>query len=347
MIEQKKHTPADSAASPVTELTLLATMLSKPALFAQALSNGITVDHFRDLYVRELVLIAFEQFEEYGETNVVTVTSEAMERGYTNEDHAVWNLQTTDANPLSFSDSLRRVMTSAKLRRFYDLVGEIRDSVWGVESLSLMQREKNMYLGINKLLNQVQEKESTFYDADTVASIARKNYEDALKGTRKQLQPTGIRSLDNCIGGLDNRVVMVCARPSHGKTAFCTWLTQKSSLLWKKEGKPGQVLYFSAEMGINISTDRIVSSVSGVNARTIAAGSANDLQKPDIEKALGMLREDMRVSIDTHSSPTTAYMMSRALAQNAAEPVKLIIFDYLEYTGEEGTSEDLRLGSRP
>ena len=337
--------PSSAFAGRRTEIELLGTMLLSSTLFAAAVSSGLEVSHFCDDQVKDLARISFEQFQRYGEANRVTLSNEAMDRGYFKiEGHPVWDLDTVEPNELSFSDSLRRVMTSAKLRHFSGLLREVQDEVYGVHGLSLMQREQRMYDGISMILSEVQEQESTFYSADQVADIVRQNYEAAQSGTRTQLSPTGIYSLDEKIGGLDNRVVMVCARPSHGKTAFAMWLTETHCKLWKERGESGQVLYFSAEMGIDIMTDRILSQLSGVNARIITSGSVDGFDRPKVESALDRIGSEIKVCVDTHSSPTTAYMMGRALAQNAAERVRLIIFDYLEYTGEKGQSEDLRLG---
>lgn len=337
--------PAHTLATTKTELSLFATMLFSSTYFASALSSGITPQHFADSEIRELVEIACDIFVSRGEVSKVSIFTEALERGfYSDTEHVIYKLESEQHDALGFSDSVHRVLLSAKLRLFHSVLYEVKDEVFGEISMSLLEREKRMYAGLNTLLTEVQEREVTFRDSRQFADLARANYDAATQGRRVQFQRTGLASLDEKIGGfVPGRVVIVAARPSHGKTSFVTWLSILHNEAWRRQNEDGQVLYFSAEMSEEVMADRFLSSLSGVNARVIGSGKLAPHEKIKVEAALSRMNSDVRVSIDTHSSPTTSYMMGRALAQNAAERVRLIIFDYLEYTGEKDKSKDLRL----
>lgn len=134
--------------------------------------------------------------------------------------------------------------------------------------------------------------------------------------------PTGFNSLDIGIGGLHpGRVNIVAARPSHGKTAFCL------EMAYRIASRPGhKVLYFSAEMSEEQIARRYASRIkaSGVNT--------------DVHATLSSLG----IIIDPNPSPTTTDIMGRAVQVATADRLDLIVFDYLEYSGEQAASEVLR-----
>lgn len=344
----EKIIPITTLTSYRCEMDLLVTMLGRPAKFAFAVSSGLTDKHFMDEGIRFIAGIAIDHFRQRGHADVTAVFSEVIERGAYNlaggPNGAIGHISVEPANDLGFNDNLSRVLTSHRLRVFYNKLNMLRSRVFSDNGTSLREKEQHMYEGLNDMMLSVADENMTLQDATMFAEMVSIDYANALEGKKAIFQKSGIVSLDEAAGGLvPGRVTIIAGRPSHGKTSFACWLTILSSRLWRSRGDRGQTLYFSAEMPADKVGDRFLSMLSGVGSHEIARGSLRDDQKADAERAIKDLRDVVRVSVDAHSSPTTAHIMSRALALNAAEPVRLIIFDYLEYTGEKDRSKDLRL----
>lgn len=346
-MEARKIIPISSMASYRCELSLFVTMLASTSRFAHAVSVGLTPADFMDDGLRFMVEIAYEQFQQRGHADSVTLQSEIIERDDLERAggmNGAYGGLDEPINTLAFNDNLERVIASSRIRAFHDRFYNVKRRVFDDLGISLREREKRMHEGLNALMLSMGEDYISLIDAQGFAELSRQNYRDALSGNRIIFQPSGILSLDERTGGTkQGRVTMIAARPSHGKTAFATWFAIKSNEHWRRKNEPGQVLYFSAEMDEDAMSDRVISALSGVEADAIASGKLTSSEREKVERALDRLGSEIKISIDTHSSPTTAHIMGRALAQNASEPVRLIVFDYLEYTGEGGSSKDIRL----
>lgn len=147
--------------------------------------------------------------------------------------------------------------------------------------------------------------------------------------------PTGFISLDRVITGLPrSRVTVVGARTSHGKTAFATQLSVQVANRFRMSGE-GQVVYISCEMNKVAMSRRIIANRGRVNPTDIRDGNLSDEQLARLERL-----PEVPIYIDTHPAPTTEYMMSLVAAQNIRKPVELLVFDYLDYTGESGERQE-------
>ena len=325
------------------ELTLLATMLDEPPYLASAAASGIQAEmlNYRDCQV--MLGAALDLFQGRGSVTYGSLTSEIFERGL--EEQAMPGLEelaTVGVDKIGFGDYLGRVIGSWNVRGFYELLRQAEDQVFA-PGLSLLQRENKISDVLGKLLQGLPDGENEFFDGDEFARVAERALEDALSGKRQAKQKTGVISLDAKTGGLvSGRVTVFAARTSHGKTAFMVYLAKQQVRLWRRLKERKQVLYFSAEMSEQEMAARVLSAFSGVAADRISEGRLSEKELKAARIAAEELR-GLKISVDCNPAPTTAHMMGRAMAANASIPVGLIIFDYLEYTGEQDRSMDLRL----
>jgi len=288
--------------------------------------------------------VAREIFGIHGDVNVVSVQSEIFERGKISEaSPCLMQLGESSVSPDVLRDYTMRIFGAYDVREF---TGALRDAEERVmaKNLSILQRQAEIHKAVERLMALTTKSESTFMNARQFAMYAAESFAKSESGQVQQKQKTGIMSFDRYIGGLvPGRVSIVGGLTSHGKTSFATYLTISQCKKWKSQGVKGQVLYFSAEMSHNEMSHRFLSSLTGVSAEKIGQGSCNDHESIKVKQALEEMLLDIRVSVDTNPAPTTEYMMSKAINANVECPVKLIVFDYLEYVGNKAATEELRL----
>ena len=331
----------------VVEMHVLSAIMADSKDFALAHSNGLREHHFTISGMRYIFSVAERQFKNRGYIDTAGVMSEIDEKG-------AWpkaggpsffsELMSLKFNRPALMDNVYRLIEARQYQEIYDSWWDVNREVFQPDDMTKHERIAKFKELAQEVLYSFDAAESTVYDANRFAAAVEDVLRDAIEGKQPDFQRTGIASLDNRTGGLPkSRVTIFAARTSHGKTAFSMWLAKKQNMAWRRAKESGQVLYFSAEMGVRAMGTRVLSSMSGVNSRSISSGKLTPIDKMDAEKNIGRLRDEIRISVDTNSSPTTAYMMSTALSLHAIEPVKLVVFDYLEYTGEQARSKDLRL----
>lgn len=167
--------------------------------------------------------------------------------------------------------------------------------------------------------------------------------EAAERGEMMMNEPTGWEGLDETLIGLPKgELTIVAARPSQGKTAFVIQLAVQMLKLWHEKNEPGQVLFFSAEMTHEQLTMRNISRESEIDSTRIRSGKMTPEEKEKAKRADQMLRQKAaNFWIDQTASPTGQYMMAKALSLHRPDnPVRLVIFDFLELIGDESGDRD-------
>ncbi len=150
---------------------------------------------------------------------------------------------------------------------------------------------------------------------------------NANKGTLMGM-PSGFYDLDNYLSGFQKSdLIILAARPSMGKTAFCLNIVTNAAL---KEKKP--VLFFSLEMSKEQLVQRMLCAEAEVDAQRIRTGELNGADFEKIASAMGRLG-DSPIFID--DTPSIGVMEMRAKArklmmERGGEPIGLIVIDYLQ-----------------
>lgn len=150
---------------------------------------------------------------------------------------------------------------------------------------------------------------------------------NANKGTLMGLA-SGFYDLDNYLSGFQKSdLIILAARPSMGKTAFCLNIVTNAAL---KEKKP--VLFFSLEMSKEQLVQRMLCAEAEVDAQRIRTGELNGADFEKIAAAMGRLG-DSPIFID--DTPSIGVMEMRAKArklmmERGGEPIGLIVIDYLQ-----------------
>ncbi len=139
--------------------------------------------------------------------------------------------------------------------------------------------------------------------------------------------PTGFHDLDVMTAGLQaGDLVIVAGRPSMGKTAFCLNLVENSAV---RAEKPTTSLIFSLEMGKEQLVQRLLCSVSHVDAGRLRTGHLGESDWPKLTNGAGMLSE-APIFIDDTPGISVLEVRAKARRLKAEHNLGLVVIDYLQ-----------------
>lgn len=146
--------------------------------------------------------------------------------------------------------------------------------------------------------------------------------------------PSGFPVLDNefTCGFQKDDLIILAARPSMGKTAFMLNVIEEVCI---RQGQP--FLAFSLEMSKESLVQRMVSSLSGVNAYSIKKGRITAEQFAKVEAAAELVRR-APLFIDDRSNltPGRARIMANRMYTETGGALKMISIDYLQLMEVDG-----------
>jgi replicative DNA helicase len=136
--------------------------------------------------------------------------------------------------------------------------------------------------------------------------------------------PSGFLDLDALTSGFQpSELVVVAARPSMGKTAFC--LNVAANAADENQG----VAVFSLEMSKESLVQRMLTATARVNSHRVRQGTLRDADFTQLARAAGIL-QTYQVWIDDSPSITLLEMRSKARRLKIDNDVRLIVVDYLQ-----------------
>lgn len=328
----------DTYPSSHTEAVFTAAILQRPEWAARAAAAGASAEWVLSPDYAAVVRAAFDDFRRLGAFTIDTVLATLNEREeigpHVIRAERLVDLSVQWVDEASFEDALYRLGDGARLRRLWKALDDLRGRVFESGAVSLRERTDRMEAGLGNLVSYAAGQPDTFFDAARLSELAL---------TKSEFVPTGIYSLDEAIRGyVPGRVTVLAGRPSHGKTALGLELALRMARRLSPE--EGQVIYFSAEMSAQAVAHRLIANLSGVNSRDIMDQTYRVADGPRAIEASRSLAQ-VPLVIDEAAGPTTTYFLGRCLALQAQAPVRLVIFDYLQYTGEHAENRRLSLES--
>lgn len=137
--------------------------------------------------------------------------------------------------------------------------------------------------------------------------------------------PSGFPTLDTMLNGFrDSELIILAARPSLGKTSLALNIAEHVAV---KRKIPTAV--FSLETSSEQLTDRLLSSVAGVDGWKLSAGRLSTEEFQRIGEAMGVLAEAPLYFDDTPGIPIME-IRTKARRLQMEYGIKLIIIDYLQ-----------------
>jgi replicative DNA helicase len=136
--------------------------------------------------------------------------------------------------------------------------------------------------------------------------------------------PSGFADLDEMTTGFQPaELIIVAARPSMGKTAFCLNLATHAAI----EGHG--VAIFSLEMSKDALVQRMLCAEARIDSQAVRRGTVRDSDFPRLGRAAGIL-QTCPIWIDDTPALTLLEMRSKARRLRAENDVGLIVVDYLQ-----------------
>ncbi|MEZ4587811.1 MAG: replicative DNA helicase [Gemmatimonadales bacterium] len=136
--------------------------------------------------------------------------------------------------------------------------------------------------------------------------------------------PSGFADLDELTSGFQiSELVIVAARPSMGKTAFCLNVATQAAV----EGHG--VAVFSLEMSKDALVQRMLCAEARVNSQAVRRGALRDRDFTNLARAAGVLQQ-CPIWIDDTPAITLLEMRSKARRLRSEGDLGLIVVDYLQ-----------------
>lgn len=139
--------------------------------------------------------------------------------------------------------------------------------------------------------------------------------------------PTGLSGLDRMLGGMEGgELIIVGARPSHGKTAFLTTIIDTIASVYKK-----RCLFFSSEMPKVQIARRFVCARANVSLAAVRRGFINKEEAARIGAAVRefLALEDLILIDDTSNIPLSR-LRSTAFQHASKQRIDFIGIDYCQ-----------------
>ncbi len=152
-------------------------------------------------------------------------------------------------------------------------------------------------------------------------------YERFLDGKTVTGIPTGFTAWDELTSGLQpSNLIVLAARPSMGKTAFCLSIAQNAIL---NREKPYRVAIFSLEMSTKDLCSRLLCSTAQVNAMDVRRGKVKEHEWQRVARAMSQLN-DAPLYIDDTPAINPLDMKAKCRRLQKKDGLDLVIIDYLQ-----------------
>jgi len=157
-----------------------------------------------------------------------------------------------------------------------------------------------------------------------MASAAYKN-EEGIVGV-----PTGLRDLDNKLGGLhQSDLIIIAGRPSMGKTSLATNIAFNAAKYIQDNGKKSSIAFFSLEMSSEQLSTRILSEQARISSNDIRRGRISDEQFDQFLETSKNIAE-LPLFIDETPAISIAAMSNRARRIKRLHGLDMVIVDYIQ-----------------
>ncbi|MEQ8595112.1 MAG: replicative DNA helicase [Parvibaculum sp.] len=163
---------------------------------------------------------------------------------------------------------------------------------------------------------------------------------------------TGLRDLDNRLGGLQRSDLLILAgRPSMGKTALATNIAFHAAKAYKAEhhadgtvtATDGAIVgFFSLEMSSEQLATRLLAEQSGVPSERIRRGNIHEDEFHQLVDAAQQL-QSIPLYIDDTGGLTIATLAARARRLKRQRGLGLLVVDYLQLLTGSGKAGDNRV----
>lgn len=238
------------------------------------------------------------------------------------------------------TDLVNSVPTASHILNYAKIVQQkrvLRDLISAGFEISEMAQQENE--DVDSLLDRAEKK--IFGIAQKTLSQTFSHIKDSLEETWNRLDelsknqgglrgiPTGFKSLDNILAGLQKSdLIILAARPSIGKSSLAINIAQNVACLNKIP-----VGIFSLEMSKDQIIDRLIAAQANIDSWRLRTGRLSDEgEYNDFERIQGAMAILAEAPIYIDDSASTSILQMRAMARRlmADKGLGLLIVDYLQ-----------------
>ena len=142
--------------------------------------------------------------------------------------------------------------------------------------------------------------------------------------------PTGLRDLDDRLGGLHNSdLVIIAGRPSMGKTALATNIAFHAAKKIQEDEKKSSIAFFSLEMSSEQLSTRILAEQSRIKSNDIRRGKISEEQFDKFIETSKNISE-LPLYIDETPAISIAALSNRARRIKRLYGLDMIVIDYIQ-----------------
>lgn len=134
---------------------------------------------------------------------------------------------------------------------------------------------------------------------------------------------SGITDLDLALGGFDNELIVVGARPSMGKTTLTVNILRGLSVNY-------QCLFFSMEQKDTQLITKLLSQETNIDNRRIDSGNLNNFELKEVYDKMDKLK-DLKLSVDERAGLGIAEIESAIIKAKQTTGLDVVCIDYLQY----------------
>jgi len=307
------------------EQAVLASILLNNDLMNSALEILRPEDFYQGAH-RTLFSVMLDLYDKGRAIDQLTLSTALNDRGVEGEvgglaylSDLIQNVPTT----ANVSEYARLVKNTAILRKAIAVAQQITTSAFqGVSEVDefLDQTEQAIFAIAEEKIKP------SYY---TMAEMAKESMKEIEKlYEKKELitgVPSGYRDLDQLTSGFQRSdMVIIAARPSMGKTAFCLDVARNASVKHKLP-----VAIFSLEMSRHQLALRMICSDARVNSKRLRSGYLAQDEMNRIVASVGRLSE-APIYIDDSDSLTALELRARARRLKKEKDIGLMVVDYLQ-----------------
>ncbi len=165
-------------------------------------------------------------------------------------------------------------------------------------------------------------------------------FDEAMKQTIEMLScfkneegmwcPTGLRDLDDKLGGLhQSDLIIIAGRPSMGKTSLATNIAFNAAQKLQESGKKSSIAFFSLEMSSEQLSTRIISEQARISSNDIRRGRISDDQFDKFIETSKNISE-LPLYIDETPAISIAALSNRARRIKRLFGLDMIVVDYIQ-----------------
>ncbi|MCK9455683.1 MAG: Replicative DNA helicase [bacterium ADurb.Bin157] len=308
-------------------------MLSEDAIVA-AMELVSSSDFYQSAH-RTIYEGIFSLYSEHKPCDLVTLQEQLRSQGKLAEVGGVsyisqmLNVVPTSKNAEHYA---KIVKDKAMLRQLISLTGEISDKAYDPSTKTelILDETEQKVLKLSQFKSTKSFHELKDLVKETFAHLEQL-YENKQPVTGI---PSGFIDLDAYTAGFQKSdLVILAARPSMGKTAFCLNLAQNAAYKTKTP-----IMFFSLEMSHTQLVTRLLCSEARVNGNKLRTGMVDEEDWGKIIYAAGIL-EDTPLLIDDTANASLLEIRSKARKAYAQHKIGMIIIDYLQLITYSGTDK--------